>query len=462
MTNQPTEPASGMRDFLPRELARRERVFDVIRDVYESYGFAPLETPSLERLSTLLGKYGEDEKLIFRVMKRGEKLQRALDDPDENDLADLALRYDLTVPLARIFAEYRGEFPRFLKRYQIQPVWRADRPQKGRYREFYQCDVDVVGSESLMVETEVASALTEVLHQLGFEDFRIHTNHRTLLRALMQTAGIESELRSEALVAIDKLDKVGVDGVVDELEERGIAREAIEALMPLLEQGEPPGSPPFDNDATLDRLAEEIGLDETGQQAIADLRALLAFAGDGPAADHLFVDPYLARGLSYYTGTIFEIRSDDFDGSLGGGGRYDELIGMFTNDSVPACGFSLGVERILVLMEEREMFGEAVPAADVLVTVWNEQFAPKTTALARELRAAGLRVDVYPDHDDGFGKQFGYANERDIPFVAILAPDELDAGVVSLKEMESGDQEEIAREQIASELAAKVLTHRDE
>ena len=463
MTNQPTEPASGMRDFLPEEVARRERVFDVIRDVYESYGFEPLETPSLERLSTLLGKYGEDEKLIFRVMKRGEKLQRALDDdPDEDELADLALRYDLTVPLARIFAEHRGEFPRYLKRYQIQPVWRADRPQKGRYREFYQCDVDVVGSESLMVEAEVASALTEVLHQLGFEDFRIHTNHRKLLRALMETAGIDEELRSEALIAIDKLDKIGTDGVVDELENRGIARENIDALMPLLEQGEMADSPPFDNETTLDRLSKDVGVNEAGQQAIADLRALLAFTEEGPASDHLLVDPYLARGLSYYTGTIFEIQSDDFDGSLGGGGRYDELIGMFSNQSVPACGFSLGVERILVLMEEREMFAESAPGADVLVTLWNEQFASKTTALARELREAGLRVDVYPDHDDGFGKQFGYANERDIPFVAILAPDELDAGVVSIKDMESGDQEEVDRENIGSELAAKVLTHRDE
>jgi histidyl-tRNA synthetase len=396
-------------------------------------------------------------------MKRGEKLQRALEDePDEDELADLALRYDLTVPLARIFAEHSGEFPRYLKRYQIQPVWRADRPQKGRYREFYQCDVDVVGSESLMVEAEVASALTEVLHQLGFEDFRIHTNHRKLLTALMETAGIDQELRSEALIAIDKLDKIGTDGVVDELEQRGIARENIDALMPLLEKGATADSPPFDNETTLDRLSKDVGVNEAGQQAIADLRALLAFTEEGPASDHLFVDPYLARGLSYYTGTIFEIQSDDFSGSLGGGGRYDELIGMFSNQSVPACGFSLGVERILVLMEEREMFAESAPGADVLVTLWNEQFASKTTALARELREAGLRVDVYPDHDDGFGKQFGYANERDIPFVAILAPDELDDGVVSIKDMESGDQEEIDRDNVASEVAAKVLTHRDE
>ena len=457
---EPTTPASGMRDFLPKEVAQRERVFDVIRDVYESYGFEPLETPSLERLSTLLGKYGEEgDKLIFKVMKRGEKLQRALgeDDPAENDLADHALRYDLTVPLARIYAEYRNEFPRFFKRYQIQPVWRADRPQKGRYREFFQCDVDVVGSESLMVEAEVASAATEALLRLGFEDFRIHTNHRQLLRALMETAGIDADLRDEALIATDKLDTIGLDGVVGELENRGISRGAIDSLMPLLEVGEDPSSPSFDNDATLQRLSEEIGDNETGQLAVADLRELLAYTEDGPAAEHIFIDPYLARGLAYYTGTIFEIRSDDFSGSLAAGGRYDELIGMFSKKSVPACGFSLGIERILVLLEENDMLEEAAPPADVLVSVWNEQFAPKSIALARELREAGLRVDVYPNDTDRFGKQFGYANDRDIPFVAVLAPDELDAGVVSVKNMKSGEQQEISRDDIGANLAKMVL-----
>jgi len=461
--DEPTEPASGMRDFLREDVERRERVFDVIREVYESYGFEPLETPSLERLSTLLGKYGEEEKLIFRIMKRGEKLQRALDEaPDENELADLALRYDLTVPLARIFAEHRGKFPRFFKRYQIQPVWRADRPQKGRYREFYQCDVDVVGSTSMMVEAEVAAALSEVLQRLGFEDFRIHTNHRGMLTALMEKSAIPEEQRADALIAIDKLDKVGMEGVVEELEDRGIERPSIETLMPLLEQGGSSTAPPFDNEETLDRLSKEVGVNETGQQAIADMRGLMAFADGGPAAEHIYIDPYLARGLSYYTGTIFEIRSDDFSGSLGGGGRYDELIGMFTSDSVPACGFSLGVERLLVLMDERDMFEQTAPPADVLVSVWNEQFAPKAAGLARDLREAGLRVDVYPNHDDGFGKQFGYANEREIPFVTVLAPDELDAGVVSVREMESGDQEEIDREVVAADVAKRVLAFREE
>ncbi|MFB6375203.1 MAG: ATP phosphoribosyltransferase regulatory subunit, partial [Bradymonadaceae bacterium] len=213
-------------------------------------------------------------------------------------------------------------------------------------------DVDVIGSTSMMVEAEVTAALAEALTRLGFEDFRIHTNHRNLLRALMEESGIPEQQRGDAMIAIDKLDKIGMEGVVSELEDRGIERNAIDTLMPLLEQGGSSTSPPFDNEETLDRLSKAVGVNENGQQAIADLRGLMAFTDGGPAAEHLYIDPYLARGLSYYTGAIFEIRSDDFDGSLGGGGRYDELIGMFSNDSVPACGFSLGVERILVLMDE--------------------------------------------------------------------------------------------------------------
>lgn len=454
-----TKPASGMRDFLPKIVQRRNRIFDVIRDVYESYGFEPLDTPSLERLTTLMGKYGEEgDQLIFKVMQRGRKLEKALakDEPADMDLADMGLRYDLTVPLARVVAEYQNELPRYFKRYQIAPVWRADRPQKGRFREFYQCDVDVIGSEAMTVEAEVTAALAEVLLRLGFTDFRIHVNHRKLLTAMMESAGVAPELRSEALVAIDKLDKVGRDGVIEELDERGITQDSIDALMPLLDQAAEPTSPgDFDNEQTLSALTDELGGLESGEQALAELGRILKFASSGPAADHLYVDPYLARGLSYYTGPIFEIRSDEFRGSLGGGGRYDELIGMFTKRSLPACGFSLGVERILVLMEERGMFDEEPPPVDVLVTLWNDDFTPNSFRLANELREAGLRVDLYPDNDR-YGKQFGYADERNIPFVAILAPDELEAGVVGLKDMKSGDQEEVARDDVAAWLQERL------
>ncbi len=455
---EPTTPASGMRDFLPRESMRRRRVFETIRDVYESYGFEPLETPSMERLSTLLGKYGEEEKLIFKVMKRGAKLSRALqqDDVDDEDLADLALRFDLTVPLARVVAEYPDEFPRFFKRYQIGPVWRADRPQKGRFREFYQCDVDVVGSESMTVEAEVTSALAEALDELGFANIRIHANHRQLLDAFMAVADVPDSKRKDALIAIDKVEKIGVEGVREEFDRRDLSESAWETLSPLLKWGDPEARPDVDDEALLDRLADQVGDQPDGEAALEDLRQLAELTEGMPAGDALFLDPSLARGLSYYTGPIFEIRSDDFQGSLGGGGRYDDLIGMFTNREIPACGFSLGVERILVLMEERNMFEEAPRPADVLVTLWDDDLASESAELARDLRASGLRVDLYPESDDGFGKQFGYADERNIPFVAILAPDELEEGVVGLKNMESGDQTDIERSRIVERLQQAV------
>lgn len=459
MSQVSTKSASGMRDFLPKDVQRRNRVFNIIREVYESYGFEPLDTPAMERLSILMGKYGEEgDKLLFKVMKRGRKLEKALrmDEPKDTDVADMGLRYDLTVPLARVYAEYWTQLPRFFKRYQIAPVWRADRPQKGRFREFYQCDVDVIGSEAMTVEAEVTAALAEVLVRLGFTAFRIHVNHRKLLTAMMEKAGVAPDMRQEALIAIDKLDKIGRDGVVEELENRGIERGSIDSLMPLLDQASEPTSPgEFDNEATLAALRAEVGELESGQKALSDLDKLLKFATSGSAADYLYIDPYLARGLSYYTGPIFEIRSDEFSGSLGGGGRYDELIGMFTKNTVPACGFSLGVERILVLMEERGMFDERESEVDVLVTLWNDDFTPNSFRLANELREAGLKVDLYPDNDR-YGKQFGYADERNIPFVAILAPDELEAGVVALKDMKSGDQEKVNREDVAGWLKERL------
>ncbi len=456
MTQISTKPPSGMRDFLPDEASRRKRVFDVIAEVYESYGFEPLQTPSMERLTTLLGKYGEEgDQLLFKVMKRGQKLERALaeDDPSDTDVADMGLRYDLTVPLARIVAEYQNDLPRFFKRYQIAPVWRADRPQHGRFREFYQCDVDVVGSSSMTVEAEVTAALAEVLGRLGLSDFRIHINHRQLLSAVMEKANIPPEKQGGALISIDKLDKVGRNAVMEELEkERGISRDSIDILLPLL--GPLPGAE-SDPQETLARLREEVGDLDDGATGLDDLENILRFGADGPAARHFVVDPYLARGLAYYTGPIFEIRSDDAAGSIGGGGRYDELIGMFTKQQLPACGFSLGIERILVVMEERGLFDDEPAPADVLVTLWDDDLTANSFRLAQQLRAAELRVDVYPD-TDRYGKQFKYADRRNIPFVAILAPDEAEAGVVALKDMKSGDQEKVDRDEVADWIIKRV------
>ncbi len=450
-----TEPLSGMRDFLPLDVLRRNYVVGVIQRVYQQYGFEPLETPVMERLSTLLGKYGDEgDQLIFRVLKRGDKLDKALaQQPTENTVADAGLRYDLTVPLARVMAEHRSKLPRYFKRYQIQPVFRADRPAKGRYREFYQCDVDIVGSKSQMVEAEVLAAGAQVLEELGFhgrESFTLRLNHRGILRGLMETAGVPPAQEGDALVAIDKLDKIGREGVQRELAERGIGAEAAERLMAMLEAA------PAANDEALAWLTDRLGGSAAGAQGVAELQSVLRYSAGGPAADYLRVDPYLARGLSYYTGPIFEIEFPGLSGSGGGGGRYDDLVGMFSGQAIPACGFSLGLERILLIMEERAMFPLRLAGQpQVLVTQYDEATANAAFRLATQLRAAGLRVDLYPDQDR-FGKQFKYAEERGIRYAALISPREVEAGVVAVKDLTSGEQMDLATDAVADWLAERV------
>lgn len=432
-----------MRDFLPDDVRRRQYVIGVIADVYQRYGFEPLETPAVENIETLLGKYGEEgDKLIFKILKRGEG--------EATGTADLALRYDLTVPLARVVAEYRAKLPKFFKRYQVQPVWRADRPQKGRFREFYQCDVDAIGSTSMVVEAELLSAASDVLDRLGFTEYRIRLNHRKLLTGLLNTAGIPANRHSEALVALDKLDKIGRDGVVAELEARGITNRDGAARLASLFVGD---ADEADNDATLARLTAHIGEDETGRAGVAELTEIVALSRATSAGARLRVDPSLARGLSYYTGPIFEIAVADLAGSLGGGGRYDNLIGMFLGQEIPACGISLGLERILVVMGERGMFPPAIAtaSADVMVTIWNPALRTESLSLARELRGAGLRVEVYPEPGDAArpgkdaGKWAKYASAKAIPFMAIMGENELERGEVAIKNLGSREQTTVPR-----------------
>jgi len=444
-----TKPISGARDFLPAEALRRSYVIDVIERVYQSYGFEPLETPVMERLDTLLGKYGDEgDQLIFRVAKRGDKLQRALEeDPTEESIADAGLRYDLTVPLARIVAEYRNDLPRYFKRYQIAPVYRADRPAKGRYREFYQCDVDIVGSTSPAVEAEVLAAGAQVLQTLGFagkgeSGFAIRLNHRGILRGLMEVAGVPAELEGAALVAVDKLDKIGLDGVQAELLQRGVRGESIAVLMGFMADA------PDNESERMAWLGDLLEGSEQGSRGVAGLKDVLALSDYGPAAPHLRLDPFLARGLSYYTGAIFEIEFPGLSGSGGAGGRYDDLVGMFSNQTLPACGFSLGLERILLILEERGMFPEQLAGQpQVLVTQFDESTQGASLTLAHRLRAAGLRVDLYPD-PDRYGRQFKYAEERKIPFALLLGPNELDQGIVGVKDLRSGEQVEVVAEEI--------------
>jgi len=450
-----TEPLSGMRDFLPLDVLRRNYVVSIIQRVYQQYGFEPLETPTMERLSTLLGKSGEEaDQLIFRVLKRGDKLDKALaEQPTENSVADAGMRYDLTVPLARVMAEYRSKLPRYFKRYQIQPVYRADRPAKGRYREFYQCDVDIVGSKSQMVEAEVLAAGAQVLEELGFrgrDAFALRLNHRGILRGLMETAGVPIELEGAALVAIDKLDKIGMDGVRRELNERGIADTAAEALLALLQAA------PADNAEALTWLGQVLCEHEVGSKGVAELQAVMRYSAGGPAAEYLRIDPSLARGLSYYTGPIYEIEFAGLTSSGGGGGRYDDLIGIFLGQTIPACGFSLGLERIILIMEERGMFPPRIAGQpQVLVTQYDDATANASFRLATELRGAGLRVDLYPDQDR-FGKQFKYAEERGIRYVALVSPREVEAGIVAVKDLTSGEQVDLPGSAVAEWLQARV------
>jgi histidyl-tRNA synthetase len=448
-----TKPISGARDFLPLDVLRRKYVIDVIERVYQSYGFEPLDTPVMERLDTLLGKYGEEgDQLIFRVAKRGAKLQRALaESPTEDDIADAGLRYDLTVPLARIVAEYSNQLPRYFKRYHIAPVYRADRPAKGRFREFYQCDLDVVGSSSQLVEAEVLNAGAQVLQELGFRGrdasgFRLRLNHRGVLRGLMEVTGVPTELESDALVAVDKLDKIGLDGVEKELRARGLDQKATTALLKLM------AAAPEDTDAALCWLEESLACSANGAQALAELKNVVTLTQSGPAGDHIHIDPYLARGLSYYTGPIYEIEFPTLSGSGGAGGRYDDLIGMFSNRSIPACGFSLGLERILLIMEERALFPQKLAGQpQVLITNFDRETLAANVELAHALRAAGLRVDLYPDIDN-LGRQFRYAEDRNIPFALLLGGDELAAGTVTVKNLNSGEQESVAQAKVADHL----------
>jgi histidyl-tRNA synthetase len=500
-----TQPARGMRDFLPADIRKREYVIGIIKEVYESYGFEPLETPAVENLETLTGKYGEEgNQLIYKILKRGEKLEQST---SERDSSDLALRYDLTVPLARVVAQHKNDLPKFFKRYQIQPVWRADRPARGRYREFYQCDVDAIGSNSMLVEAELISAVSEILTRLGFDDFTIRANHRKLLNALLEKLGISSELNTSVLITLDKLDKIGLDGVLQEFELKGLSDEQAALLLTVFEESKRKNEPwqnkwfwnltelefisaffsPLQIDfytkkySVIQSLATDGIINELqnlknakvnnlilsqfllltkGSElagiAISELFSIIKYCVNLGIGNRVKLDLTLARGLSYYTGAIFEINVPDFAGSLAGGGRYDGLVGMFGKEQIPACGFSIGLERILVVMEERGMFPKELNdnSADVLVTVWNDDSIVESLKLAGELRKENLRVLVYPEADK-LGKQFKYAAQINAPFVCVLGESELAENKVTLKNMQTGEQETIERK----EAAARVKTH---
>jgi len=427
--------AKGTRDFLPAQMNNRLKVIDTVRKVFLRFGFEPLETPTIERIETLTGKYGDEgEHLIFRILKRGAGA--ALGE------VDMGLRYDLTVPLARVVAMNQG-LPMPFKRYQIQPVWRAERPQKGRFREFYQCDVDTVGCESMVADAECVAVVDAALSELGFTDFTVRVNHRKILRAITEAIG-EGERETMVLVAVDKLDKIGRDGVTKELLGKGVSQESLDQLWDILSVGSG-----WD---ALGALGEKLG--ESGQAAIAELGELRENAeamGVNPA--RVTFDPTLARGLSYYTGPVFEtVIHEGGVGSVSGGGRYDGLVGMFSGRNVPAVGVSLGLERIIVVMEEMGMLTSQASNTEVLVTVFSAETRSASLEAVGALRAAGVPAQVYLQKPGKLGKQFKHATKLGCTWAVTIGPDEAAAGMVQLKNLEDRTQETLT----LAEAVAKV------
>lgn len=430
----------GMRDFLPQELLRRDYVFGVVREVFHLYGFEPLQTPVLELQETLMGKYGPDaEKLIFNAQHPGGK-------------EELALRYDLTVPLARVVAQYTNEITLPFKRYQLAPVWRAERPQRGRYREFYQCDADIVGVASMSADAEILALVVTALRRLGFEHFSVKINNRKLLTAIGQYSGVPDAQLGDLYISVDKFDKIGADGVRDELLRRGLPAEAVGRMMELI-QAHRPG---VDN---LDLLRAALGALPAAQDGLRELRELAAHLADYsvPAENYDF-DFTMVRGLGYYTGPIFEtIITEPNLGSITGGGRYDDLIGLFRKESLPTTGTSLGIERIIDLLDILHLYppGISGTVAQVLVAVFDDAGRAAATRLAADLRAAGINTELALD-GRGLGKQFQYADRRGIPLVALQGPDEIAQGVVRLKRLADGSEQNIPRADAAAHVRALV------
>ncbi len=444
MAQKPSIP-KGTRDFSPEEMMRRTYIFDTIKSVFRLFGYAPLETPSMENLSTLLGKYGDEgDKLLFKILNSGDYGAKLSDEElrQASKISEKGLRYDLTVPFARYVVQHQNEIVFPFKRYQIQPVWRADRPQKGRYREFYQCDVDVIGSKSLLNEVELVDIVSRVFKKLGIS-VTLKMNNRKILFGIAQSIG-HADKMIDITVAIDKLDKIGLDNVKAELAERGIDDEAIAKLQPILELS---GT----NDEKLNKLSEVIGSSETGLKGIEEMRTIF----DHVAALGIELTPELdlslARGLNYYTGAIFEVKANDFAiGSISGGGRYDDLTGIFGMPGMSGVGISFGADRIYDVMLGLNLFPEEIGCSTkVLFCNFGSEEQSVAMRLVGELRNHGVAAEIYPDSGK-MKKQMEFANRRGIPYVVILGSEERERGVVLVKDMATGEQREIAFDALAT------------
>ena len=437
----------GTRDFSPAEMMRRQYIFDTIGGVFRTYGFSPLETPAMENLSTLLGKYGDEgDKLLFKILNSGDYAS-GLDGEalrSASKICEKGLRYDLTVPFARYVVQHQNEIAFPFKRYQIQPVWRADRPQKGRYREFYQCDVDVIGSRSLLNEVELIGIVGKVFRKLGI-NVTLKMNNRKILYGIAEIMG-HADKMIDITVAIDKLEKIGLDNVKAELSERGIEDEAIAKLQPILELS---GST---NDK-INKLEAILAESPTGLLGIEEMRTIFGYVAKLGIDLSIELDLSLARGLNYYTGAIFEVKANDFAiGSICGGGRYDNLTGIFGMPDVSGVGISFGADRIYDVMVGLNLFPEDVDFATkvLFVNLGADEEAASLKALA-SVRDAGISAEIYPEAGK-MKKQMEYANRRNIPYVAIIGSNELAEGKVTLKDMRDGSQTSVAADSIAEHI----------
>lgn len=448
--SKPSIP-KGTRDFSPIEMAKRNYIFDTIRSVYSLYGFRQIETPAMETLQTLLGKYGEEgDKLLFRVLNSGDYLGKITDEQlaERNYVAlsskicEKGLRYDLTVPFARFVVMHRDEIQLPFKRYQIQPVWRADRPQKGRYREFYQCDADIVGSNSLLNEVELVQIMDTVFQRLGIR-VQIKINNRKLLSGIAEIVG-EADKIVDITVAIDKLDKIGLDKVNEELRADGISEEAIAKLQPVITLS---GT----NEEKLQTMENFLSASEIGMKGIEELRFILGACDKVELENELQLDLTLARGLNYYTGAIFEVKALDTPmGSITGGGRYDNLTGIFGMPGISGVGISFGADRIYDVLNTLDLYPKEITTNTQLLFInFGDKEAEYCMPIVSKSRANGIRTELFPDAAK-MKKQMSYANANNIPFVALAGDDEIQKGVVTLKNMETGEQKQVTAEEMIS------------
>ena len=444
----------GTRDFGPKEVRKRQYIAEVLKTAFEKFGYQPIETPSFENLNTLMGKYGEEgDRLIFKILRSGDFFSKVGDAPVNREnakglgskITDKALRYDLTVPFARYVVQHQNELEFPFKRYQIQPVWRADRPQKGRFREFYQCDADVVGSASLLQEVELVQLYDEAFSTLGL-NVTIKINNRKILAGIAEVAGIADQL-IDFTVALDKLDKIGEEGVLKELREKGIAEIQIEKIKPIIAAT---GS----NEERLTFLSSYLKDSEIGRKGVEELEFVLdAVNAVGLKNATCLLDITLARGLNYYTGAIFEVTANDIElGSIGGGGRYDDLTGIFGMKNLSGVGISFGLDRIYLCLEEMNLFPDnEFTSTKVLFANFGANEALESLKLIKLLRDRGVAAEMYPDKAK-MKKQFDYANKKAIAFVAMIGTQEMENNVVRIKDMNSGEQLELSVDQLIEKL----------